>query len=476
MPARMDRSEALREAEVTAHAELARSDEVLAHALFQTLFERSADGVMLTRTDGSILRANPAACAMLGRSEDEIRRAGRQQLVVSDARLADHLRQRESTGIAHGELLYRRLDGSTFPVEFTSVVLPMRGTERHTVTLFRDLTGRKATEELQGRLAAIVASSDDAIVSKDLEGRVLSWNSGAERLFGYVAAEMIGRSMTVLLPPDRIDEEAEILRRVRAGERVEPFETVRLRKDGREVYVSVTASPVRDGEGRVIGVSKIGRDVTQRKLTEQALRESERRLALALEGSNDGFWNLDLAGRRHTFSDRVFDMIGEPQQGPMSSARFWWERVHPDDERDVRRAIHDHIRGDTERIYVEYRLRARGGGWRWVRAAGKVVERDASGRATRLAGTLRDVTQRREAEDRLRTALAENEALVLQLREALQKVRTLSGLIPVCAWCRRIRNDAGYWKKIEDYVAEHTDAIFTHGMCPECFASTGKDQ
>ncbi len=126
-------------------------------------------------------------------------------------------------------------------------------------------------------LAAIVESSDDAIVSKDLEGTVTTWNRGAERLFGYTAEEMIGHSIARLIPADRVAEEVDILRRVRRAERVDHFETVRRRKDGSEVEVSVTVSPIRDHAGVVIGASKIARDITDRRLGEKILREASQR-------------------------------------------------------------------------------------------------------------------------------------------------------------------------------------------------------
>src|SRR5688572_11965070 len=117
----------------------------------------------------------------------------------------------------------------------------------------------------QARLAAIVESSDDAIVSKSLDGIITSWNKGAERIFGYTEAETIGKPVTILIPPERLDEEPKILARLRRGERVDHFETVRRAKDGRLLEVSVTISPLRDATGRIIGASKIARDVTHQK-------------------------------------------------------------------------------------------------------------------------------------------------------------------------------------------------------------------
>ena len=134
-----------------------------------------------------------------------------------------------------------------------------------------DITERKRAEEAKARLAAIVESSDDAIISKGLDGVITSWNAGAERLFGYTPQEVIGRPITILMPPERVDEEPAILQRIRRGERIEHYETVRRRKDGTLLDISLTISPMRDSAGQLIGVSKIARDITGRKRTEEAL-------------------------------------------------------------------------------------------------------------------------------------------------------------------------------------------------------------
>ncbi|MFY9923533.1 MAG: PAS domain S-box protein [Opitutaceae bacterium] len=138
--------------------------------------------------------------------------------------------------------------------------------------------GRKGDEGGRLQLAAIIESSDDAIISKTLEGIITSWNPGAERMFGYLASEAIGKSMLMLFPPDRANEEEEILTRIRRGERMEHFETARLRKDGSRIEVSVTISPIKDGHGRIVGVSKIARDVTEQKNSEKRLLDTVREM------------------------------------------------------------------------------------------------------------------------------------------------------------------------------------------------------
>jgi len=136
---------------------------------------------------------------------------------------------------------------------------------RTTLGTIEDLTERERAEQAQAYLAAIVTSSNDAIVSKTLEGAITTWNAGAERMFGYTAEEIIGHSIRCLIPPELRDEEDRILGRIKAGERVERYETVRLTKDGHRFPVSLTISPIKDAAGKIIGASKIARDITERR-------------------------------------------------------------------------------------------------------------------------------------------------------------------------------------------------------------------
>jgi PAS domain S-box-containing protein len=169
---------------------------------------------------------------------------------------------------------YLRKDGTRVPIELlVHLARDAEGKPEYYYSFLTDITERKRAEKSQARLAAIVESSDDAILSNDLSGIIASWNVGAERLFGYPPEEAIGRSIRLLLPPDRQDEEDLIMARLQAGERVEHFETVRLTKDGLGLAVSVTSSPLKDGEGHIIGASKIIRDITERKQAEEAVQQ-----------------------------------------------------------------------------------------------------------------------------------------------------------------------------------------------------------
>jgi PAS domain S-box-containing protein len=181
------------------------------------------------------------------------------------------------------EAVAERPDGTRYP--FLAYPTPLHNDDGQlvgAVNMLVDITERKRNEEAAQHYAAIVESSDDAIVSKDINGVITSWNSGAQRLFGYTSQEAVGKSVTMLIPADRHDEEPRILERIRRGERIDHYETIRQRKDGSRVDISLTVSPIRDLGGNVIGASKIGRDISDRKRAEERqdllLREMDHRI------------------------------------------------------------------------------------------------------------------------------------------------------------------------------------------------------
>lgn len=176
-----------------------------------------------------------------------------------------------TVGLANHTILLAR-GGAEHPIDDSAA--PIRGRDGRlmgVVLVFRDVSERRASELASRRLAAIVEGSDDAIISKDLGGIIRSWNPGAERIFGYTAEQIIGKPVTMLMPAERKTEEQTILARLQRGERVDHFQTVRVRKDGRAIYVSLTISPIRDDEGHVIGASKIARDITELKIAQEKL-------------------------------------------------------------------------------------------------------------------------------------------------------------------------------------------------------------
>jgi PAS domain S-box-containing protein len=179
-----------------------------------------------------------------------------------------------------------------------------------------DVTERQHADVTTSLLAAIVNSSDDAIVGKDLNGVITSWNKGAERLFGYTASEAVGRSVVMLIPPDRLAEEPEILARLKRGQRVDHFETVRLRKDGQPLDISLTISPIVNAFGGVVGASKIARDITERKRTEESLRRSEERFRTLFDLGPVAVYSCNVSGMIQEFNRRAVQLWGrEPAAG-----------------------------------------------------------------------------------------------------------------------------------------------------------------
>ncbi len=249
--------------------------------------------ICLCSADGTIVRFNRRAVALWGRTprpgDAHDTYAGSARLYSLDGDELPHASNPMETALRTGdpqhdkELVIERPDGSRIVVLVgIDVLKDDSGATQGAISSFQDITDRKQAtqreighrrevEQAAHRLASIVESSEDAIVSKDLDGTIITWNKGAERLFGYTAGEVIGKSVTILIPADHRNEEPGILKRIRAGERVEHYETKRQHKNGSLIDISLTVSPVRNGDGVIVGASKIARDITDRKRAEQAL-------------------------------------------------------------------------------------------------------------------------------------------------------------------------------------------------------------
>lgn len=287
---------------------------------------------------------------------------------------------------------------------------------------------QKVAAETSSRLAAIVQNSDDAIVAKDLNGIITDWNSSAERIFGYSAQEALGKPITLIIPPHLQDEETEILRRLRAGERIDHFETVRIAKGGREVLVSLTISPVKDSSGRIVGASKIARDITRIKQVEQALRESEERMRFCLEAANIGTWDWDIKTGSIRWSENMEQIHGQRLGSFGGNIESFLEGICIEDRPRVEQAVHQAIAGDGS-YHVEYRLAKADGTFGWMEAHGQVIY-DSSGRPSKMMGVCRDISERKRSEEALREAHEQLDAKVnertAELDRAQERLRMLS--------------------------------------------------
>ncbi|OQX02633.1 MAG: hypothetical protein BWK73_42110 [Thiothrix lacustris] len=267
---------------------------------------------------------------------------------------------------------------------------------------------RAENTELRAQLAkarllcATVESSDDAIITKNLSGIITSWNRGAERLFGYTAAEVVGGFVSILAPADRLDEMPTILERIRQGEKVDHFETRRKTKDGRLLDVSVTVSPLYDADDQIIGASKIVRDVSEQKRAELMLRDDEQRMRLATEATGVGIWEWNIITHQIHWDAQMFRIYGiTPTPDGIISYSIWREHVAPEDLPQQEAILQNTARqgGQSSR---EFRiLRADTGECRCIHAV-ETVRSNARGQIEWVVGTNLDVTERKLADTALR--------------------------------------------------------------------------
>lgn len=307
---------------------------------------------------------------------------------------------REARAVRGQEMIIERPDGSRrFVLSHPEPIRDTAGNVVGIVNMLVDITEQKQASAVRRQLAAIVESSGDAIIAKDLDGIITAWNLGAERLYGYTAAEVIGQSVTILIPPDRLAEEPANLDRIRSGEDIELYETVRRHKNGTLIDVSLMVSPIKDGMGRIIGASKIARDITVRKRAEQALSASEMQLRLVTENAPVLLVRTDLR-HRYTFVNRAYAerngftpqaMIGLPVPDVVGQAAFETFRPH----------MEAALAG--ERVEFEIKIPYKHIGHRWVHVI-YVPERDDEGRVVGLLGVLTDTGARKEAEIELKRA------------------------------------------------------------------------
>jgi PAS domain S-box-containing protein len=308
----------------------------------------------------------------------------------------------------------------------------------------RDEEARHRGMHAARQLAAIVESSDDAIASKDLNGIVTSWNKGAERLFGYTAEEMIGRPIAILIPDDRQDEEPQILRRIRSGERIEHYETVRQRKDGTLRDVSLTVSPMRDERGRIVGASKIARDITEQKAAERKIRDSERQLQELLAAIPAAIYTTDAKGRITYFNEKAVELAG---RRPVIGSDEWcvtWKLYWPDgrplpheecpmavalkEGRPIRDAEAVAERPDGTRVpFIPY----------------PTPLRDENGRITGAINMLVDISERKQAETQQRILLNELNHRVKNNMQLLQSLLSSAAREASSAEAKAVLREAG---------------------------------
>lgn len=395
----------------------------------------SDDAIMSKTLDGEITSWNIGAEHIFGFKPNEI--IGKPVTTLIPLELQheeDEIDRRLLRGesVKHYETVRLTKEGRRIDVSLT--VSPIRDAEGRVIgasKVARDVTERKRNEMDLARLAAIVSSSDDAIISKTLDGAITTWNAGAERTFGYTAEEMIGRNIRTIIPPDLLHEETEIVERLTRGERIEHFETVRLGKDGRRIDISLTISPMRDASGKIIGASKIARDISERRKQEIEFW----RLAAIVSSSEDAIISKTLQGFVTSWNigaERIFGYTSEEMLGRHITTLIPTD-LHEEEERIIAQL------GRGERIEHYETVRLAKDGRRVDISLTVSPMRDSKGRVVGASKVARDVSERKRAEEiqrllvdelnhRIKNTLATVQAIATQtLRRAKNPEDFVSG-------------------------------------------------
>jgi len=372
---------------------------------YRRLFEAAKDGILILDVGtGRITDVNPFLFNLLGFSRAQMVDQTVGELspfkdIESNQLMLERLQKQGY--VRYEDLPLETRDGRHIDVEFVCNVYPV-GDKNVIQCNIRDITGRKQAEAASIWLASIVESSDDSIIGKDLSSSITSWNAGATRIFGYTASEMVGTSIMRLIPADRQDEENQILSKIKQGESVEHFETLRQSKDGRLIAVSVTASPIKDTSGKVVGVSKVARDITERLQAVEALRKSEERFRSYFELGQIGMAITSSTKGCLEVNDKMCQILGYERNELLH--KTWAQMTHPDDLAADVDNFNRILAGEFDGYSTNKRF---------VRKDGQIVDstitvkclRRADGSIDYFVAMLQDITK----QHRMEQALRENE-------------------------------------------------------------------
>jgi diguanylate cyclase (GGDEF)-like protein/PAS domain S-box-containing protein len=409
------------------HDATARRTTEEAQSLLASIVESSDDAIFSTALDGRIISWNRGAEVLYGYTAAEI--LGKPLGILVSPEEHDALQRNRQTLMGGGSLRYfdgaaLRKDGKR--IEATVPAYAIRDAGERIVAhaaIVRDISQSKEAERVRGLLASIVESSSDGILSNTLDGTILSWNKGAEAIWGYPTSEVIGKRLSILAPPDGHKEQAQVLERIRRGENCQ-LESVTVKADGSHLDIAITVSPIRNSAGEVTGCSTIARDISGQKRAEEALRQSEEKYRSLVANIPDVVWTADVKGDPVYVSsscERVFGYTAEEICRPGAFYRL----IHPEDlprfevaVREMHEACERGSQG-SQTFGLEYRLRRKDGQWIWVltKATG-AYQREGE---IYVDGVASDITERKLLEQQLADQVAHDPLTGLPNRQVFEE-------------------------------------------------------
>lgn len=430
---------------------------------FRMLTELAPVGIFLSDADENCLFVNPKWCELAGLTMEEAAGKGWQKALHPEDRervIAERIAAGSERRAFDMKCRFQTPEGKISLVHAMATMLSdPDGRFAGYVGTLTDITNIRHAEQVTRNLGSIIESFQDAIIVFTLEGVVLNWNRAAERIYGYSAAEIIGRHVEALgLAVNQWLEVRGTLDSLLSGQTSEPIVATQRRKDGTTIHVSITFSLVLDIKGHPIGATSVSRDITQRKLEQDAVQRSEELFHAVFDHGTVGIGMIDEDLRFQRVNPLFARMLGRTQ---MELAGMKVSDVtHPDDVEQGSQLARSLFRSEIPYYSKEKRYLHKDGNIVWTHLTAAPIP-NSDGKPVLGLAMVEDISESKKFE-------LEREEMIAQLQAALANVKTLSGLLPMCSWCKKIRDDQGAWSEIEVYVKQRSDADFTHGICPDC--------
>jgi len=452
--------------------------------LFRLIVENVTDIIWIADMEMKFTYFSPSVTQMRGYSVEEAMAQSVEEAmtpasfesamkVIAEELELHNKRERDPTRSRKLEAEITCKDGSTVWTEIESnFVYNSEGQPIGILGITRNITERKKSEkerkhaeealrDSNEKLAALFQSSPMAIITLDPDGNVTFWNPAAEKIFGWKEKEVTGRFLPYVSEGKKSEHHA-LRNRVLSGEGFHNVEALRQKKDGSDIYISISTVPLKDSTGSISGIMSVIVDITERKQTEEALLESEEKYRSLFNSSRDAIMTLAPPTWLFTSGNpATVELFKGRDEAEFISLGPW--QLSPERQPDGKPSA------EKAKEMIETAMRNGSHFFEWTHCHSDGTPFPAEVLLTRmeqrgqvlLQATVRNITERKQVEE-------QRNKLIAELQKALSEVKTLRGFLPICSHCKKIRDDKGYWNQIESYIQDHSEAEFSHGICQEC--------